>query len=172
MRGTWALPRAQSRQATVARPPGRRRVRRRPSELARAARSRHALCHASPSHSGCEGVFFVARGRLGVPLDGRAADARFVADSFADGLASSGLSAAPACAASSPVAGDSAAAAAPGCVIANCAIWLNCDCSRFHQADASKPGAFPSSPASGSAPPAASARGAAAGSGRGFSALG
>jgi hypothetical protein len=113
---------------------------------------------AAPSHSDCEGVFFVARARLAVPLDGFAVDARFDADSCAAGLAASARSAAPAGAASSPVADGSEVPADAGCVIANCAIWLNCDCSRSHQAEASKPGAFALSPLSASASLAASGR--------------
>src|SRR5690349_2389260 len=98
--------------------------------------------------------FFVARG-LAVELLARLADdvARFAAGRFAAASASppafadapAGSSTDAACSSVSASSGDAGApppaapvAAAPGCVIANWAIWLNCDCSRFHQAEASK----------------------------------
>lgn len=59
-------------------------------------------------------------------------------------------------------------AAAAGCVIANWAIWLNWDCSRFHHADASNggvAGACSSSPDGSSADDPALAEAAAAGVG-------
>ncbi len=80
-------------------------------------------------------------------------------------------------AASSPGAESVAAlsAVAAGCVIANWAIWLNWDCSRFHHADASNggvAGACSSSPEGSSADEPALAEAAGAGAGAGAAGCG
>src|SRR5690349_6993433 len=98
---------------------------------------------------------------------GASSDFACAAPSGSGSGASSGsrsLGSIPAPASDAPV-----AVVAGGCAIANCAIWLNCACSRFHQPDASNAGDAvdsPASPASGAlAAGGGSCRGGASGAG-------